>query len=203
VDTAQSKFGGGSLLLDGNSDYVAGDGSSDFAFGTGDFVIDFWLRLAAVGLCFLMDFGPVGGGSGGEPVLLIDTSGKLRLDVQGVSSNVIGSTVLTTGVWNHIAFLRKGTTSRYMLNGVSDGTLSDSNNYPVAAGAPAIGDANGGTSIGCNGWMEEIRITKGITRGMESTFSVPTSPYDVDPPLAIPGPIISRRLPRMISSGLR
>lgn len=43
VDTAQSKFGGASALFDGTGDYLTGS-SADFAFGTNDFTIDFWMR---------------------------------------------------------------------------------------------------------------------------------------------------------------
>jgi len=43
VSTAQSKFGGASAVFDGTGDYLSLDGSSGFAFGTGDFTIEFWL----------------------------------------------------------------------------------------------------------------------------------------------------------------
>jgi len=42
VSAAQSQFGGSSLIFDGAGDYLALDGSSDFAFGTGDFTIELW-----------------------------------------------------------------------------------------------------------------------------------------------------------------
>ena len=45
LDTAQSKFGGSSLLLDGDSDYVTLADSDDWNFGTGNFTIDFWVRF--------------------------------------------------------------------------------------------------------------------------------------------------------------
>ena len=48
IDTAQSKFGGASGLFDGTGDYLSSADSADWAFGSGDFTIDFWLRFATV-----------------------------------------------------------------------------------------------------------------------------------------------------------
>src|SRR3990167_1626483 len=48
IDTAQSKFGGASILFDGTGDYLSIPDSDDFHFGTGDFTIEFWIRFASV-----------------------------------------------------------------------------------------------------------------------------------------------------------
>ena len=48
IDTAQSKFGGSSALFDGTGDYLTIPDSNDFAFGSEDFTIDFWMRLNAL-----------------------------------------------------------------------------------------------------------------------------------------------------------
>jgi hypothetical protein len=48
ISTAQSKFGGSSLLLNGTTDYVSNGGGSDFNFGTGDFTVDCWVYVPAV-----------------------------------------------------------------------------------------------------------------------------------------------------------
>src|SRR3990167_841583 len=47
VDTAQSKFGGASCLLDGTVDSVSAADSEDWNFGTADFTVDFWMRMNA------------------------------------------------------------------------------------------------------------------------------------------------------------
>lgn len=48
VSTAQSQFGGASLLLDGNGDYLSFPASADFAPGTGDFTVECWIRFTSV-----------------------------------------------------------------------------------------------------------------------------------------------------------
>jgi hypothetical protein len=49
VDTAQSKFGGASLLLDGTGDWITASDHADFALGSSGFRIDCWVRPAADG----------------------------------------------------------------------------------------------------------------------------------------------------------
>lgn len=46
IDTAQSKFGGASLLLDGTGDYVTAADSADWNF-TAEFTIEAWVRTPA------------------------------------------------------------------------------------------------------------------------------------------------------------
>lgn len=48
IDTAQSKFGGASAYFDGTGDFLTVPNSADWDFGTGDFTIDCWIRLASV-----------------------------------------------------------------------------------------------------------------------------------------------------------
>ncbi len=47
LDTAQSKFGGSSLLLDGTGDYLTYADHADWTFGTSDFTIDGFVRFAS------------------------------------------------------------------------------------------------------------------------------------------------------------
>src|SRR5690606_12977607 len=53
LDTAQSVFGGSSLLLGATGvTRVAAASSSDFQYGTGDFTIEFWFRTTTVSPSF-------------------------------------------------------------------------------------------------------------------------------------------------------
>ena len=50
ISTAQSKFGGSSLVLDGNSDYLTiSDSYWASAIDSGDWTVEFWVRFAALG----------------------------------------------------------------------------------------------------------------------------------------------------------
>src|SRR5215207_6936388 len=56
IDTAQSKFGGSSILFPKTGGYPDfsqihtnnGAGDIDFAFGTGDYSVDCWIRFASI-----------------------------------------------------------------------------------------------------------------------------------------------------------
>lgn len=43
ISTAQSKFGGASVFLDGTNDYLVTPTTSAFTFGTGDFTVELWI----------------------------------------------------------------------------------------------------------------------------------------------------------------
>jgi hypothetical protein len=48
ISTAQSKFGGASLLLNGSSDYATVPNFAGLDFGSGNFTIEGWVRPANV-----------------------------------------------------------------------------------------------------------------------------------------------------------
>ena len=47
LSTAQSKFGGASLFLDGTNDYVSIPNNAEFNFASGTFTIEFWVELVS------------------------------------------------------------------------------------------------------------------------------------------------------------
>jgi hypothetical protein len=171
TDTTQSKFGGSSLVLDGTGDYLLGDGSSDFALGTGDGAVDFWLRLNAVGVVKnIVDFRP-NATEGDYPVLYLAGDNRLRLFLQS-TVRITTTSVLTTGVWYHIALTKIGSTVRLFINGEQEGsTYTDTSSWSVGAtGRPTIGIDNL-LSSGFNGWIDDFRVTKGSAIWTTNDFS--------------------------------
>jgi hypothetical protein len=51
----ESKFGGYSLYVDGDGDYLSISDSEDFNFGSDDFTIDFWVRFDDVAASYLVN----------------------------------------------------------------------------------------------------------------------------------------------------
>ena len=179
LDTAQSKFGGASLLLDGSGDYLSLDGSSDFAFGTGDFTIDCWIWRdgGTGGNEEFYDSRGVGDAGTNSPVIYVSSDGKLHWFANG---NLIDSTTtVSTGAWHHVAVARSGTNTKLFLDGVQEGSTlsSDTRNYLNAANRPLIGVA--GPGPGGNdwkGWIDELRVSKGTAR-WTANFTPPGSAY--------------------------
>lgn len=174
IDTAQKKFGVSSLLFDGTGDFVTGNGSSDFAFGTGDYTVDAWIRLNALGQRHVIyDNRP---NSADGPMFYVETDNKLHLVVVGTV--ITGSTTLTTGVWYHVALTRSAGNTRLFLNGIQEGsTWVASTNFDVGGSRPIFGANGGNTAEAMNGWIDEMHVVKGAAL-WTANFTPPTSPYN-------------------------
>ena len=173
LDTDQKKFGSSSLIVDGDGDYITASGTrSDWQFGSGDFTIDFQFRLSgALSSNYLMSCL-----TGGTYWQLLYTSSAFQIASNSLSQAVIsGSAPLNTGQWYHVEVSRESGTFRFFLDGI-ELTLQQS-----ATGSMANPDADldiGGVG-GANdfpGWMDEIRISKGVARHT-ANFTAPTSEY--------------------------
>jgi hypothetical protein len=169
---AQSKFDGGSIYFDGTGDNLNPSNSTDFAFGTGDFTVDCWLyKLATVYYETVFETYSVGGSNGFICGFSGTASQIAYYSEGGIGWSYPGGTVLSLNTWYHLAWTRAGNTLRMFVNGALQGsaTLSSSDNYtsPVLY----VGGRSGSEYI--NGYMDEMRITKGTALWTQS-FTPPT-----------------------------
>lgn len=174
IDTAQSKFGGSSILFDGNADYIYVVNPSIYSIYTGDFTVEMFVRLNGLGTnqC-LFDFRAA---NDDKPLLQIDTANKL-LWYSSPSIRIQGTTAMTTGVWYHVAVSRVSGSTRMFLDGVQEGaTFTDAISYTAGNNRPIMGTAYTGSAFYFNGWMDEIRITVGIGR-YSANFAPPTEAF--------------------------
>jgi hypothetical protein len=179
IDTAQSVFGGSSLLLDGTGDYVQGDGDDDLALGTGDFTIDFWFRVPSVATGdSQIIYDSRDGISTIVPTIFInDATDQMAYFVDG-STQILGTTVITINAWHHGAITRSGTTTRMFLDGNEQGSFTDTFDYVNPASRPVIGVRGNTISTGFfAGWLDDLRVVKG-TAVWTSAFAVPTSAHE-------------------------
>jgi hypothetical protein len=177
IDTAQSKFGGASALFDGTGDYITGDGGAGYAFGTGDFTVEFYVRLAAVSVQYtLFDCRPASTQGLYPTIYIASADNTLRYFTD--SADRITGGALSVNTWYHIAVARLGTSTKMFLDGTQTGsTYTDSNNYLIGTGRPVLsGSGYTVTLQNLNGWMDELRVSKGVAR-WTSNFTVPTSEY--------------------------
>ena len=168
ISTAQAQFGGSSMLLnptDGTTDYISIGSTSEFVFGTQDFTIDFWIyRNRTATTEFLYDMRT--GATQVAPMIYINSSDKISYYVNG-ADRIVGVTTATGSTWHHVAVSRQGTSTRLFVNGNLEGTYTDSNNYPEK---PVIVGARYDGSFGFYGYVDELRVSKGIAR-FTSAFS--------------------------------
>jgi len=177
IDTAQFKFGTASALFDGTGDYLSSDGSAGFAFGTGDFQIDFWLRLNATGVARTLYDSRPSGVTGLYPTIKL-SAGNVLVYHTNAADRITGTTTLTTATWYFVTLVRYSGVTRLFLNGAQEGSsYTDTNNYLNGTSRPTIGgDGNSAGANSLNGWMDEIRVVKGnanITNLVTTTFQVP------------------------------
>ena len=138
--------------------------SSDFAYGTGDFTIEAWLKPdnSAQDQVFF-DHGV------DNPMLGI-LSGKWQYYNSTTSHKYAGTPC--RGAWTHFAVSRQSGTTRFFINGDEKISFSDTHNY--GAQAASIGSYNTGT-YGWNGGISNVRVVKG-TAVYTSSFNPPTKP---------------------------
>jgi hypothetical protein len=174
ISTAESKFGGSSLYLNGDSGTkLTISQSSDFDFGTGDFTIEFWIKTSLSNNDTqsrrVISFGA---NDANRIQIFLSSAGIDFYDTSSVK--VDGDIDVADGNWHHVAFARSGTSLKGFVDGAQSGsTASNSTDYDNAA-ALTIG-AYASTGLGrVVGYLEDLRITKGLAR-YTSAFTAPTS----------------------------
>ena len=168
TSTGQAKFGNTSLLLDGTGDYVALSGSN--AFGAGDYTIEMFVYHTSVSGQQTY-FSDANGNQAGV-YFYKDSNNKLGLYYSG--QIITGSGNVPANQWVHISVCRASGTSRLFLDGVLQGSASDTTNLTQTA--YSIGDSVGTSSGEFIGYIDDIRVTKGFAR-YTSNFTAPSEPF--------------------------
>lgn len=175
VDTAQSKWGGASLYLDGSSKLTVA-ASAQFTFGTDPWTIAMWVRPSAVADIFVWDLRRT---SPGMEVTagLIGTFGTLDYYDDDALGILFGSVSLTTGTWQHVEWAYDGTTMRVFVDGVVSLAEAHSLNH-LGSRTLTIGDqyASDLTGDPFTGWIDDIIIVKGEALHT-AAFTPPTAAY--------------------------
>lgn len=185
VDTAQSQFGGASALWQGTTgQWIQTGDSNDWYFASGDFTIDFWVRFNSVGAesTFICQWSQSAGNGSWLLRRIVSGGSRLQLDYRtsgGSNSSVQANWTPSTGTWYHVAVVRTGNVVKFFVNGTqvgSDAAFNVTlNNSPSSL---SIGDYSDGGVSSHDGWLDEIRISKGVAR-WTANFTPPTAPYSV------------------------
>jgi hypothetical protein len=166
ISTAQTKFGGGSMYFDGTGDYLLSNAPSTqlYSYG-GDFTIELWLYRNANGQTVLVDSRPTGGGGASAYYVLYINTSNVASWIVGGTVRITGTTSISNSTWYHIAVSRSGSSTALFVNGTQNGSIyTDSTALICATSRPYIGiDANDG-SWALNGYIDDLRITKGYAR---------------------------------------
>ena len=174
IDTAQSKFGGASGIFTASTDYISSADSADWDFGTGDFTIDFWVRMtSATSDRYFVDRGS-GDPVGGDYAIFFNGGNSLHFRIGG-SGILTPSWSPSADTWYHIAVARSGTALAMYVDGTSIATAVNSTDITYSNAIRIGSRVLGGFALA--GWIDEFRISKGIAR-WTTNFTPPTSAYD-------------------------
>ena len=156
-----------SNYFDGSGDGLLTPSSAAFAFGTGDYTIEFFCNIQnqTSGSSTVLAI-PDGLGDS----MLIYVSNNLFVYSPGITT--FNSGVAVTNTWAHIALTRASGTLRLFVNGALTNTASDSKSWGTTS-------VNIGYSSVYNyfaiGYISNVRILKG-TALYTSAFTPPTAP---------------------------
>jgi len=173
ISTAQSKFGGASGLFDGTGDWLTA--SLPSAIGTGDFTLESWIYINSLAssapLCCLGDDFASSG------LLVFITTGG-RIGAYGNDASIAtGSTeIVSTGAWTHLAVTRAGSSLKLFVNGINDGTATNSANLSNVITQVGRELYNTATGAQLNGYIDDLRITTGIAR-YTASFTPPAAAF--------------------------
>jgi hypothetical protein len=176
ASTTQEKYGDRGLYFDGSGDYIqAAPTFSPLNVFTGDFTIEGWLYTTTVAtgrktICATRTTAT--DTTAGRFSLVANTA---NLEFFTASANVAFGGTISTNTWIHFAATRSSSNLRLFLNGTQVGsTVSYTGTLPPNL-ALTVGNNAAGTES-WNGYLDEIRITKGYARYV-ANFTVPGVAY--------------------------
>jgi hypothetical protein len=185
ISTSVKKFGTGSMYFDGTSDYLYLPPSQNFAFGSGNFTIEFWgYNLTQSGNWGVFSFGAtVGSDYAG---ITMNAGGGLFISTTGSSWSYlsIGSITLSTNdnTWHHYAIVRNGSSLLTYKDGVQQASTSISGTLVNNAGAAIIGAKSDALSNTMTGYLDDFRVSK-YARYTGSSFIPPTAAFSDKGPI--------------------
>ena len=185
IDTSVKKFGGGALKVS-PSNYVKGHGNGSYQFGTGNFTIEFWMNPSVAWSSQAASAAVLGqrtnGTVGGWLVYREPTTNptKMTFIIGATATGIVQlatSSVPANGVWTHWAIVRNGNTLSWYCNGVLDSSTTIGSAITAAdTTAQFMIGYSASTSASYNGYIDDIRISKGIAR-YTANFTVPSAAY--------------------------
>lgn len=179
IDTVEKKIGDGSIYISNNSSLISTN-NERFSFGTNDFTIEFWVKLANLSgnkglFCKTINYEFGGIVCYGDRLYWLLSSNGTSWNISSdTDSSGRGIHTLTTD-WHHIAMVRNDTNFYGFLDGELDWSKSNISDPVTHVVAPLqIGNWTA-SNYGFTGWIDEFAVFN-IAK-WTSDFTPPTQPY--------------------------
>lgn len=182
LDTAQTKYGSASLLVDGTGDWVTFADNAAFTLATSNFTAECWVNANALDASLRGIFGhwEPSGSQRGWGIFYDGSTSEMQFFYSTTGANSLSfasAFAITTGAWNHFAVCRNGADLRMFGNGVQRGAthnIAASSIFNSTATMKVGVVSTAGTAW--NGWIDEARLTVGQAR-YTADFRAPQGPF--------------------------
>jgi len=158
VSTSVKKFGSGSMAFDGTGDWVIAPNSLDLQMRTGNFTVEGWFYLSALGTAR----GLVSKGTATTGWSVNITSGNF-LQASYTATNLTGTVPILINTWYHFAMVRAGSAVgniKIYLNGALQASSATAITTDFSQTEVLYVGANRVAGDPMLGYMDDVRITK-------------------------------------------
>jgi len=177
IAQSQYKFGGASAVFTGTAAFLSAPDNADWRLDSGvstnDWTVDFWVRFNSLSTRIAL----VGqyASSGSNWLIYVGNGPTLAYNVNDVIRAEYLSPPITTGQWIHCAIVNSAGTILTFVNGTAGNTGTAVGIIDINS-VLAIGSGNAYATNGLDGYIDELRVSKGIARWV-TDFTPPSLPY--------------------------
>jgi hypothetical protein len=178
ISTAQYIFGGSSGLIATatSSNDLTIPNHTDFSLSTGDFTLEVWVYVTTVQISIILQKAV---GTGSYPWQVYITSGS-KFGFRGLNTvpalvyDLTSTTSVSPNTWYFIQARRSGNDFALAINGTQEATSNPGSTTLYSDTAHVvIGNYDSGATFPLVGYVDDVRITKGIAR----PFALPTTAF--------------------------
>jgi hypothetical protein len=150
-----------SINFNGTSDFLSVSSSTGFAYNSNDFTWEMWVypttpNWASTTTVLLDHIGGAGG-------LFVSNNRLVYYNSTVITTTASTTLIVNSSTWTHIAAARSNNITSLFVNGAFATSITDSNNYNISR-ALVIGTTSTGLINYFQGYIEDVRITKGVAR---------------------------------------
>jgi hypothetical protein len=182
----QSRSGSSSALFDGINDSIGvSDSNNNLVLGSGDYTVEAWVYPLVYNQETL-----IGNRNFSKDLMIISADNTyffIANDYSGTagqlayySTDTVAAVALyssqriSRNIWSHIAWCRSGSTLKSFINGSQVASTTETRTYSQSLARIGATPDNAGRFF--NGYIDSLRITKGIAR-YTTSFNVPITSF--------------------------
>lgn len=177
VDTSQNKFRGKSVLFEGIGGPIQLFKKKDWAFGSGDFTVDFWVKFTNISGNQVLVGYPYYSPRKAWQIAWEKEFESLKFSYSTDGSDNTDARFpwsASADTWYHIALVRDESDLKAFVNGTQIGSKHHMIDVSIHDSKDPLYIGSRGTEEHFNGWLAEICISKGIAR-WTSNFIPPSN----------------------------